>query len=99
MKTSEMNVHQLAAYRLMIEVYNDIIGGLENSLMDYPKDSEEYKACKRELENPQLLEDSIYTDTQREATRRGFAKHIRFAGEEFLRERIKRRLAKEGYLK
>lgn len=99
MKTSEMNEHQLAAYRLMVEIYNDHIGGYENQLDDSEIGSEEYEEAKRALADGEALAEWVYADTQREATRRGFAKHIRFAGEAFLKERIKRRLIKDGYLK
>ncbi len=97
MKLSEMNEHQATAYRLMVEVYNDIVGGLENGLMDYEEGTEDYEVCKRALSDGNTLLGEIYVRTQQEATRRGSAKHIRFAGEEFLRERIQRRLAKDGY--
>lgn len=96
MKMKEMNAHQLTAFRIMKEVYNDYIGGLENGMQDYDKDSSEYEDCKNDLENHELLKETIYKLTIEEANRLGSAKHIRFAGKDFLLERIERRLLKEN---
>lgn len=82
----------------MIKVYNDIIGGFENTLLDYSEDEEEYKSAKAFLSNPERIITAVYSETQCEATQRGFAKHIRFAGEQFLKDRIKEKLQKEGYM-
>ena len=97
MKFQDCNAHQKLAWRLANEIYCDIVGGLENAMLDNPKDSEEYKRAERALKNPEVLVNMIYGDVQRTATMQGNAKHIRFAGEDWTRERIARRLAKDGY--
>lgn len=99
MNYNSMNEHQKRAFKLMIDNYNDIIGGLENTLMDNSRDSEEYKKAKNYLSNPQFLIDDIYSQTIQQANRMGFAKHIRFAGTDWLKYRIAKRLNKEGYYK
>lgn len=97
MKFADCNEHQKAAWKLMREIYNDILGGLENTLLDYSEDEEEYQRAKRALADGEGLLVTVYYDTQREATRLGFAKHLRFAGEKWLKERIARKLLKDGY--
>lgn len=97
MKFTDCNEHQKAAWRLMNKCYNDYIGGLENTLLDYSEDEKEYQSAKRALADPEGLLETVYSYTQEEATRMGFAKHIRFAGEKWLKERIARKLLKEDY--
>lgn len=94
---SECNVHQKCAWKLINEIYCDVVGGLENTQLDNPKDSDEYQRANRALKNPQALLNMIYSDVQSTATMQGFAKHIRFAGEAWARERIARKLHKDGY--
>lgn len=43
MKVSEMNQRQKKAFYNIKYAAYDLIGGLENTLMDYPEDSDEYK--------------------------------------------------------
>ena len=45
MKVSEMNARQKKAFYNIYWAANDLIGGLENTLLDYPEDSEEYKSA------------------------------------------------------
>ena len=45
MKISEMNVRQKKAFFNVYWAANDLIGGLENTLLDYPEDSDEYKSA------------------------------------------------------
>lgn len=96
----ELNQHQILALKIMKSQYNELIGGCENSLMDYLSSDEEYQIAHRILYNDQnkLLE-TIYKWTVGEANHRGYAKHIRFAGEEWLKDKIKQKLIKDGYYK
>lgn len=51
MKVSEMNERQrIAFYNIKYAAY-DLLGGLENTLEDYPEDSEEYRGAKAFLNN------------------------------------------------
>lgn len=97
MKTSEMNAHEKLAFRFICESMSDIIGGYENSLIDNEEDSEEYKNAYDFLHSGhEALIDFIYYDVMASADK-GTAKHMRFAGEAFIRERISKRLTKWGY--
>lgn len=97
MKTSEMNAHELLAFRFVCAEMSEIIGGNENTLNDYEEDSEEYKSAYEFLHSGHNeLVDFIYRNVMIAADK-GTAKHMRFAGEAFIRERISKRLTKWGY--
>lgn len=91
----EMNSHEKQVAKLISLATSEIIGGYENTLLDYPEDSEEYKEAK-EILNHDTLFGMIY-DYVMEESRRNYASHIRFAGKQFIEERIEKRLQKEGY--
>ena len=94
MKLNECNQHEKMAWQLMIAQYNDIVGGMENAVEDKCDDWEE---CAELLANHDELKNLIYQQTMNVAKNLGFAKHIKFAGKEFLMERIERRLVKDGH--
>ena len=97
MKVSEMNAHEKVAFMYVCEVMSELIGGWENTLMDNPEDSEEYKNAYHDLHvGHETLIDWIYSDVMSYSDK-GTAKHLRFAGEKFIKERIDRRLTKWGY--
>lgn len=97
MKISEMNAHEKVAFQLVCNAMSEWIGGLENQMMDNFEDSEEYKEAKEILgRGHQALEDDIYSMVMADSDK-GSLKHLRFAGENFIRERISRRLTKWGY--
>ena len=97
MKRSEMNAHQLVAFDFIVYVMSELIAANELSLQDYPEGSEEYEAAKEYLSqgHDALLKD-VYDEVMAMADK-GTAKHLRFAGAEFIKERISRRLTKWGY--
>lgn len=97
MKLSEMNAHQREAYRWIMASMSEFIGGYENTMMDYPEDDEEYQTAKAFLSRPhdELIE-FIYNDVMAGADK-GMARHLRFAGTEWIKERISKRLTKWGY--
>ena len=99
MRIADMNEHQKAAYRLTKEQYNSYIGGLENGLMDTREDEEEHQSYKTELADPEGLIETIYQIVIKEANRIGFAKHIRFAGTDWIKYRIAKFLYHDGYNK
>lgn len=94
-----MTEHERVAYKLMKREYNDYIGGLENTLLDYGPDEEEYIAAKSDLANAEALLETVYLFTIRKADELKFAKHIKFAGMKFIKNEIRQLLIKDGYLK
>jgi len=105
MKISELNEHQKVAYQLMDEVTSEYIGGYENQLSDTEGWDDEYNIkmhneAKEFLEQPhEELKKFVYGCIMDKADldRGGIDKHIRFAGKEFIMERIEKRLQKWGY--
>lgn len=49
MKVADMNKRQKKAFYNIKYAANNLLGGLENDLCDYPENSEEYKTAKRLL--------------------------------------------------
>lgn len=97
MKLSEMNGHQQMVAKIVYEEFNSFIGGLENTLLDYPESDEEYQSAKDTLANHQVLVDTIYQEVMYRCGHGSYATAARFAGKAFIVERIECRLAKEGY--
>ena len=97
MKRSEMNAHQKLDFDFICKVMSEYIGGYENTLLDYPEDSEEYKDAKEFLgQSHEDLMNLIYDEVMTMSDS-GMAKHLRFAGKDFILERIDRRLTKWNY--
>lgn len=97
MKRSEMNAHERLAFDYICNAMSETIGAYENALEDCDKDSEEYKTAYEILNSGHdNLKDWIYRDVMLNSDK-GTAKHLRFAGEAFIKERIDRRLTKWGY--
>lgn len=97
MKLSEMNEHQKIATKFIAEAMSDLIGGFENQLEDAEDGSEEKKEAEAFLNmGHEALVDRIYFEVMQSADK-GTAKHARFAGTEFIKERISKRLEKWGY--
>ena len=97
MKRSEMNNHQKLAFDFICEVMSAYIGGYENALLDYPEGTEEYERAKSVLNRGhETLMDDIYSEVMAMSDE-GNAKHLRFAGKDFIMERIDKRLTKWGY--
>ena len=95
MKRSEMNAHERIAFDAVCEVMSELIAGAELILEDYPEDDEEYLTAKAYLSQPKdKLIDDIYKEV---VNKKGVLKHLRFAGKDFIIERIDRRLTKWGY--
>lgn len=97
MKLSEMNTHQKVAALLVKEAMSDWIGGLENALEDYAPGTEEYENAKSTLElGHDWWVQAIYSEVMANSNNPYF-KHLRFAGEKFIKELIDKRLTKWGY--
>lgn len=98
MKIIEMTSHQKKMYFLMDEIMCEIIGGFENSLEDYALDTEEYKEAEAFLtQGHDELAAYFYDEVMSRCKAGGYSSHARFAGGDFLRARIDKRLKKWDY--
>lgn len=107
MKYSELNERQKKAFKNIKYAAYDLLGGLENILLDYPEDSEEYKSAKALLGNHDLLVKGLYRRATSAIYEDGacwFGKSaemeirdINFCGKDWLMERCEARIRKEGY--
>lgn len=99
------NKHQLAMLGLIREEVDILVGGYENTMLDTPKDSQEYKEAYSYLyETPakDLLEE-FYWMVMSRCKAGSNAEHARFAGSDFLRAKlglyiIKNQLGKEFHI-
>lgn len=48
----KMNAHQIQAHKLMNDITCELIGGYENTMEDFDKDSEEYIEASNFLNTP-----------------------------------------------
>ena len=60
MKLAECNARQRKAYLNIYHAANWLIGGLENTLLDYEEDSDEYKSAKSRLADHDELVYELY---------------------------------------
>ena len=107
MKISEMNYRQKKAFYNVYHAANFLIGGLENTLADFPEDSTEYIEAKATLADHDLLAAQLYDMATTEVHTEGccsfgkqaesYLKDIRFCGKAWIMERIEKRLRKMGY--
>ena len=107
MKVSEMNARQKKAFYNIYWAANDLLGGLENTLLDYSEDSEEYKSAEALLKDHDRLVKNLYEMATTAVYGEGFCgfgkkyqmeiRDINFCGKEWLMERCEKRITKEGY--
>lgn len=107
MKYSECNVRQKKAFKNILHASNWLLGGLENTMLDYPEDSAEYKSAKETLSDHDELVRQLYdmaiTDVYDDgavwfgANAQSFLKDVRFCGKDWLMERCEKRITKAGY--
>ena len=107
MKVSEMNARQKKAFYNVCHAANWLIGGLENTMLDNPEDSEEYQSAKAQLADHDGLVSELYSMATTEVYDEGsccfnsaaasYLKDIRFCGKEWLMERCEARIKKAGY--
>ena len=91
----QMNEHEKVIDRIIRNCVSEWIGGYENTMTDYPEGSEEYEAAKAMLNHDRLF-DAFYADIMLE-TKRNAKSHVRFAGKQFIEDRIETALKKNGY--
>lgn len=107
MKVADMNVRQKKAFYNIKWAANDLLGGLENTLLDYSKDDEEYKSAEALLHDHDRLVKNLYEMATTAIYDEGFCgfgrqhqmaiRDINFCGKEWLMERCEKRITKEGY--
>ena len=107
MKVAEMSIRQRKAFFNIKHAAHDLLGGLENTLLDYPEDSEEYKSAKALLDDHDALVKELYYRATSAVYSEGmiwfgrdaemYIRDINFCSTEWLMERCERRIRKEGY--
>lgn len=98
MKISEMTSHQKKMYFIMDEIMCEIIGGFENVLEDYDSSSQECKEAEAFLsQGHDELAAYFYDEVMSRCKAGSYSSAARFAGGDFLRERIDKRLKKWNY--
>lgn len=107
MKYADCNERQKKAFRNIAHAASWIIGGLENTLLDYGEETAEYKSAKAKLANHSGLVNEIYAAATTDiytgdgvffgAAAESCLKDIRFCGKEWLMERCEKRVTKLGY--
>ena len=60
MKYADCNTRQKKAYKNILHASNWLLGGLENTLLDNPEDSEEYRSAKAQLADHEGLVNELY---------------------------------------
>lgn len=107
MKVADMNERQKKAFYNIKHAANDLLGGLENTMLDNSKDSEEYKSAERLLNDHDALVKELYSMATTAVYDEGFCgfgkeaqmiiRDINFCGKDWLMERCEKRITKEGY--
>ena len=99
MKYAEMNDRQKRVFMAVLGAANDLVGGLENTMLDNAEGTEEYRLAQEALAEHDGLAVAIYdmvingyTGTECVSIR-----DVRFCGKAWIKERIEKRLAKMGY--
>lgn len=108
MKVSEMNQRERKAFYNIKHAANALLGGLENTLLDYGKDEPEYKSAKAQLADHEGLVIELYRMATTGIYDEGYCcfdpetikkelRDINFCGKRWLMERCVVRIIKEGY--
>ena len=107
MKQNQMTARELRAFQNIKYASYDLIGGLENTLMDYDEASDEYKNADEALHNHQGLVEAVYMRATTMFYRAGYVcwgpqaerliRDINFLGRAKLMDMCDERVCKEGY--
>ena len=107
MKYSELNERQKKAFKNIKYAAYDLIGGLENTLLDYPEGHEEYIEAKKFLSDHEAVVNEVYRMATSSIYDEGacffgnyatkMIRDINFCGKEFLMQCCEERVRKEGY--
>jgi hypothetical protein len=96
--TRTYNKHEIAMLQIIREEIDTYVGGLENMLLDFPEDSQEYKDAYDELYGhpaKQML-DWFYEMVMSACKAGSRAEHARFAGSDFVKVKLGVYLIKNG---
>ena len=108
MKVAEMNQRQRKAFYNIKWAANDLLGGLENAMMDNEPGSDEYEEAKKALADHEELVKTLYSMATTAIYGEGYCcfnprtvkmelRDINFCGKEWLMERCEKRITKGGY--
>ena len=107
MKISEMNERQKRPCHNIYWTAQHLLGGLENTLLDYSEDSDDYKSAEALLKNHKELVNRLYEMATTAVYGEGYCgfgkrhqmeiRDINFCGKDWLMERCEKRITKEGY--
>jgi len=108
MKLSECNARERKAFLNIKHAANDLLGGLENTMMDYAETDEEYKRAEALLKDHDALVKALYDMATTAIYGEGYCifnratvqkelRDINFCGTDWLMERCEKRITKEGY--
>lgn len=108
MKVAEMNQRQRKAFYNIKWAANDLLGGLENEMMDNKPGSDEYEEAKKALADHEELVKTLYSMATTAIHHEGYCcfnpstvkmelRDINFCGKEWLMQRCEARIKKEGY--
>lgn len=90
-----MDSRQKALARMARSIANEWIGGLENTMLDYDEGSEEYESAKADLS--QSHETWVGWIVGEVKINREAQKHLKFAGNNFLKDCVDKLLLSMGY--
>lgn len=103
----QMDRRERKAYNNIRFAANDLLGGLENTLLDNPKDSNEYQNAKALLEDHDELVEMLYMNATTaiydvgyvgfSSSHQALIRDIRFLGKEKLMQMCEERIVLEGY--
>lgn len=104
----DMDVRKKKALLNIKHAANDLLGGLENTMLDYEEDEDEYKRAKAFLGNHEKLVEELYDMAINaiygdgyccfnEVSVRKELRDIRFCGKEWLMERCELVIRINGY--
>ena len=107
MKYADCNTRQKKAFRNILHACNWLLGGLENTMLDNPENSEEYQSAKAQLADHEGLVNELYRMATTDVYDDGscyfgqaavsYVKDIRFCGKAWLMERCEVRIKEAGY--
>lgn len=94
----KLNAHQIEASLIIQDIISDMIGGYENTKSDFEEGSEEWKEADKflSIKHDDMIE-LLYEMVIKESQYRGKSKHINFAGTDWIKSRLSKKLIYWGY--
>lgn len=94
-----MTEHEKVAHKFIVRNYNELVGGCENTMMDYSPEDEEYINAKKQLNDTDDIIETVYKWTINDLESNHFTKAAKFAGTQFMKDSIRKLLIRDGFLK